>query len=133
MSGGGLVFDSSAVLAILREEPGQRQLQAAVEETDVLAIGAPTLFETMMVALGRFGAEGEALVEQFLGDLKVEVLPFDIRHWRVATDAFIRYGKGRHPAGLNFGDCMSYAAARVADEPLLFTGNDFAKTDIPPA
>jgi ribonuclease VapC len=86
-----------------------------------------------MVALGRFRAEGEALVEQFLDDLKVEVLPFDGRHWRAATDAFIRYGKGRHPAGLNFGDCMSYAAARVADEPLLFTGNDFAKTDIPPA
>ncbi len=133
MSGGGLVFDSSAVLAILRKEPGHEQLQRAIERAEVLAIGAPSLFETVMVALGRFGSEGEALVEQFLGDLKVEVLPFDNRHWRTATDAFRRYGKGRHSAGLNYGDCMAYASARVVDLPLLFVGNDFAKTDIPPA
>jgi uncharacterized protein with PIN domain len=62
MSGGGLVFDSSAILAILREEPGHSQLQAALEKTKVLAIGAPTLFETVMVAVGRFGAEWEAMV-----------------------------------------------------------------------
>jgi len=86
-----------------------------------------------MVSIGRFGAEGEELLAQFLRDLEVEIRSFEERHWRMATTAFDRYGKGRHPATLNFGDCMSYAAARVAGEPLLFTGNDFAKTDIPPA
>jgi len=86
-----------------------------------------------MVAIGRFGGEGETLLEQFLEDWKVDVLPFEENHWRVADDAFIRYGKGRHPAALNYGDCMAYASARLAGMPLLFVGNDFAKTDIPPA
>ena len=128
-----VMFDSSAVLSILREEPGHQQLHAKVERADRLAIGAPTLFETAMVAIGRFGGGGEVLVEQFLDDWKVDVLPFDETHWRVADEAFIRFGKGRHPAALNYGDCMTYASARLAGMPLLFAGDDFAKTDIPPA
>jgi ribonuclease VapC len=86
-----------------------------------------------MVAIGRFGDEGEALVERFLDDWRVDVLPFGERHWLVADDAFARYGKGRHPAALNYGDCMTYATARLAEMPLLFTGDDFARTDIAPA
>jgi ribonuclease VapC len=128
-----VMFDSSAVLAILKEEPGHQELHAKVEGANRLAIGAPTLFETAMVAIGRFGGGGEVLVEQFLDDWKVDVLPFDETHWRVADEAFIRFGKGRHPASLNYGDCMTYASARLAEMPLLFTGDDFAKTDIPPA
>lgn len=128
-----VMFDSSAVLAILKEEPGHRQLHPRVEAAEGLAIGAPTLFETAMVAIGQLGGEGEVLVEQFLEDWEVDVLPFGEGHWRVADDAFIRFGKGRHPAALNYGDCMTYASARLAGMPLLFVGNDFAKTDIPPA
>jgi ribonuclease VapC len=128
-----LIFDSSAVLAILKEEPGHRRLHSRLERAEELAIGAPTLFETAMVAIGRFGGEGEALVGQFLEDWNVEVLPFGDRHWRIADDAFVRYGKGRHPAALNYGDCMAYASACLAEMPLLFVGNDFARTDIPPA
>jgi ribonuclease VapC len=133
MSDKSVMFDSSAIIAILKEEPGHRQLHPRFEETDELAIGAPTLFETAMVAIGRFGVEGEALVEQFLAEWKVEVLPFEEKHWLVADDAFARYGKGRHPASLNYGDCMTYASARLAEMPLLFTGSDFARTDIAPA
>jgi ribonuclease VapC len=128
-----VMFDSSAILAILKEEPGHQRLHSRVEEADGLAIGAPTLFETAMVAIARFGAAGEELVEQFLEDWKVGVLPFGEAHWRVADDAFVRFGKGRHPAALNYGDCMAYASARLAEMPLLFVGDDFAKTDIPPA
>lgn len=133
MSKASVMCDSSAVLAILKEEPGHRRLHPRLEGADVLAIGAPTLFETAMVAIGRFGSEGEALVGQFLEDWKIEVRPFGERHWLVADDAFVRYGKGRHPAALNYGDCMTYASARLAGMPLLFTGNDFARTDIAPA
>lgn len=131
--GAAMALDSSAVVAVLREEEGHRRLHAELEAANVLAIGAPTLFETGIVAIGRFGEVGRALVSQFLEYWSVEVAPFDERHWRVAFDAFARYGKGRHPAALNFGDCMTYATARIAGLPLLFVGEDFAKTDVVPA
>lgn len=86
-----------------------------------------------MVAIGLYEERGHDLVAHFLEERGVEVIPFEERHWEVAVDAFDRYGKGRHPARLNLGNCMTYASARVADEPLLFVGNDFARTDIAPA
>jgi ribonuclease VapC len=125
-----LILDSSAVISVLREEEGHKRLHGPLERADTLAIGAPTLFETGMVAIGRLGGSGRALVGQFLEDWAVEVTPFDARHWRVAADAFVRYGKGRHPAALNYGDCMTYATAQIADAPLLFVGEDFSQTDI---
>lgn len=128
-----MILDSSAVIAVVFREKEHEQLEKALAEADSLAIGAPTLFETAMVATGVFAQEGEDLVAQFLADWEVVVLPFDDRHWRAATGAFSQFGKGRHPAKLNFGDCMTYASASVAGEPLLFTGNDFARTDIAPA
>jgi ribonuclease VapC len=128
-----IVLDSSAVVSVLREEEGHQRLHVKMEAVDILAIGAPTLFETGMVAVSRFGRVGRSLVAQFLEYWDVEVTPFDERHWRVAFDAFLRYGKGRHPAALNYGDCMAYATARIAEMPLLFVGEDFAKTDLTPA
>lgn len=125
-----MILDSSAILALLRKEPEHQRLHAALERADVRGIGAPTLLETRMVAIGRFGKGGRAVVSEFLEDWEVEVIPFDASHERVASEAFARYGKGCHPAGLNYGDCMTYASARVAELPLLFTGSDFAKTDI---
>ena len=95
-----------------------------------MAVGAPTLVEATMVMVGRFDLHGRALLAQFLERNQISVTSFDGRHWRVATEAFIRYGKGRHPASLNYGDCMTYATAKVAGAPLLFTGRDFAKTDV---
>jgi len=128
-----MVLDSSALIAVVFREKEPQHLEERMADAGSISIGAPTLFESAMVSIGRFGAEGEELLARFLEDLDVEIRAFDERYWRTATRAFDRYDKGRHPAALNFGDCMSYATARVADESLLFTGNDFAKTDIPPA
>lgn len=125
-----MILDTSSVIAVLRREQAFERIEASMSEASTLAIGGPTLFEVVMVAVGRFGEVGRTLVERFLEDWSVEVVPFDARHSRVAVDAFLRYGKGRHPAGLNYGDCMTYATARLAELPLLFTGGDFAKTDV---
>ncbi len=128
-----MILDSSAIIAVVFREKQHEQLEEVMAAADSLAISAPTLLETAMVAIGVFERRGRDLVIRFLADWGVEVLPFDRRHWRSATVAFARYGKGRHPARLNYGDCMTYATASVAGEPLLFVGNDFARTDIPPA
>lgn len=101
-------------------------------EAESLAIGAPTLFEAAMVAIGRYEQRGHDLLAYFLEEQGVGVISFEEHHWEVAVDAFDRYGKGRHPARLNLGDCMTYATAAVAGEPLLFIGNDFTRTDIAP-
>jgi ribonuclease VapC len=128
-----VTLDSSAVVAMLLREDGHQQLAEAVSRAETVAIGAPTLLETDMVMVGRFGDRGAVLVEEFLEEHGVLVLSFDGPHRVAATKAFARYGKGRHPAGLNYGDCMAYATAKIAEHPLLFTGNDFAQTDIPVA
>jgi ribonuclease VapC len=128
-----LILDSSAILAVLFEGEGNERLVGALEGADVVGIGAPTLIETGIVAVKVFDLHGRSLVAQFLERWNVVVVPFGDRHERAALDAFIRYGKGRHPARLNLGDCMSYATASIAGEPLLFVGNDFAQTDLTPA
>ena len=128
-----MVLDSSAVIAVLFREKEHECLEERMAAADTLAIGAPTLFEAAMVAIGLYEARGHDLLSHFLEEQGVEVMSFDERHWEVAVDAFDRYGKGRHPAGLNLGDCLSYSSAQVAQQSLLFIGNDFARTDIAPA
>jgi ribonuclease VapC len=128
-----VILDSSAILSVLFKEDGHGRVLETLSDAEILAIGAPTLFETGMVAISAFDLHGRGLVSQFLERWNVLVTPFDARHWRVAADAFIRYGKGRHPARLNYGDCMTYATARLAAKPLLYVGDDFAQTDIPSA
>jgi ribonuclease VapC len=128
-----LILDSSAVVAVLFREQGHRRLAEAMDRADAIAIGAPTLVEIGLVMVGAFGLHGRALIARFLEEREVVVVPFDDRHWMVASDAFVRYGKGRHPASLNYGDCMTYATARLSGAPLLFIGDDFAKTDLTPA
>jgi ribonuclease VapC len=128
-----MILDTSAVIALIREEQGADELLEKVEIAERVAIGAPTLVEAAVVLGRRHVLAGRETLDRFLRERDVIPVPFGRRHWRAAQDAFYRFGKGRHVAALNFGDCMSYAAARIADEPLLFTGNDFAKTDIPPA
>lgn len=125
-----MILDSSAVVAILKREPRQEEIAIKLEEAEIVAIGAPTLFETGIVAIGALGERGRALIAQFLESFEVEVIPFGQMHWEAAAEAFLRYGKGRHPAALSYGDCMTYATARIAEKPLLFAGNDFAQTDI---
>ena len=114
---------------IFREQ-GHARLIEAMEAAASLAVGAPTLVETEMVLVGRLGAGGRAILSSFAERNRIRTIEFDDRHREVAVDASCRYGKGNHPAELNYGDCMTYATARLAGATLLFIGNDFAKTDI---
>jgi ribonuclease VapC len=123
-----MVLDSSAILAILFKEPGFGDLEAKLLGSKIVLVGAPTLFETAMILQREAG--GPVDLKDFLDAADVAVVPFEERHYTAALNAFVRFGKGRHPARLNILDCMSYATAEIADMPLLFTGDDFAKTDI---
>lgn len=125
-----MVLDSSAIVAIILAEPDCDRLLEQTSQASVLAVGAPTLVEAALVLSSRLKRDARPLLHNFLRQGEVEVVPFTEDHYEVALDAFQRYGKGRHPAALNFGDCLSYAVARVSGLPLLFTGTDFSKTDL---
>jgi len=128
-----MIVDSSAVVAIFLQEPGHERLLTALTAAPGAGIGTPTLAETSIVLAARLGRDPRPQLSRFLQELELVEVPFGERHWRRATEAYLRYGKGRHPAALNFGDCMSYATASLAAQPLLFVGNDFPQTDIEPA
>lgn len=128
-----MILDTSAIVAVVREEQGCALLEDMLEAAPKIAIGTPTLFEAAMVLTRTLGESGSSVLPLFLEENGIVTLPFDGHHVRLATEAFIRFGKGRHPARLNYGDCMTYATARLANAPLLFIGNDFRKTDITPA
>jgi ribonuclease VapC len=125
-----MVLDTSALVSIQLEEPGFQELFRKIDEAPAVVIGAPIVFEAAMVLSGRFKADARLSLAIGLRRLQVEIVPFTEEHYQAAVTAFLRYGKGRHPAALNFGDCMSYALARVSGLPLLYTGTDFSLTDI---
>ena len=126
-----MILDSSAVVAITLREPGWERLLAALTTNPrAVGIGAPTLVETTIVLSARLDRDARGLVGRLLLEGDIAVVPFTDAHFGTAADAWLRYGRGRHPAGLNFGDCLAYATARLANEPLLFTGDDFARTDV---
>jgi ribonuclease VapC len=125
-----MILDTSAVIAILAGEPDAEHFARLIERDPTPRIGMPTLLEASIVLTRWFGEEAEAALDAFVREAGAEVVPFDLPQLRAAQEAYRRFGKGRHPAGLNFGDCMSYALARVCDEPLLFKGEDFARTDV---
>jgi ribonuclease VapC len=125
-----LILDSSAIVAVIRGEQPRDHLLEAIESAPQVGIGAPTAVESAIVLVNRFGLVGRLALSRFLEKNGVVSIPFDDRHWTLAAEAFIRYGKGRHPAALNYGDCMTYATARLAGAPLLFVGEDFAQTDL---
>jgi ribonuclease VapC len=93
-------------------------------------VGAPTLVEAGIVLSARMGVLGRTLLARIVQDAELAIVPFSGAHWTVAVDAFDRFGKGRRAAGLNFGDCLTYATARLAGQPLLCVGDDFAHTDL---
>lgn len=128
-----MILDASAVVAVILGEPDADRLLTRFSAASELAIGAPSLVEAAIVLGHRLGPVATSLLERFVGELEVTILPFDLRHWRTAVEASRRFGKGRHPAALNFGDCLAYATARLAALPLLATGEDFARTDLPVA
>jgi ribonuclease VapC len=125
-----VIVDSSAVVAILLKEPGYQRLRDRLAASEQVSIGAPTVVESSLVLCNRLGHVGKTLLARFLQEADVEVLEFTADHWTVAADAFVTYGKGRHRAGLNLGDCMTYAVAKLAGEPLLCLGDDFPATDL---
>lgn len=124
-----IVVDSSALIAILLREPEASTLVEALMAADRVLIGSPTLFEARIVAMGKADRLPRDL-EELLFHIGAEIVEFTAAHVDAATDAILRYGKGRHPAALNYGDCMAYAIARVAGCPLLYKGEDFARTDV---
>lgn len=125
-----MIVDSSAIVAVLLAEPGHEPLVDLLADAGSVAAGGPTLAETGMVLVSRLGIVGKTLLARFVQETELVVVPVGAEHWTVAVDAFGRYGKGRHPAGLNFGDCLTYAVAHVAGEPLLCIGDDFPTTDL---
>ncbi len=125
-----MILDSSAIVALVFQEPGHERLLAALSGARSVGIGAPTLVETTIVLSARLGADARGLVSRFVLETDVATVPFTDAHFGTALEAWLRFGRGRHAAGLNFGDCLSYATARVAGEPLLFTGEDFPRTDV---
>ncbi len=125
-----MIVDSSAVIAILLKEPGYQRLMNSLATSEQVGIGAPTVLESSIVLCSRLGHAGKTLLARFLQEAEIEVVSFSADHWTVAADAFIAYGKGRHRAALNFGDCMTYAVAKLAGEPLLCLGDDFLATDL---
>jgi ribonuclease VapC len=125
-----LILDSSAIIAILCHEPGCQALLGKIGSARVVVIGAPTLAETQLALTVKLSRDASALVEQFLVEAQALVVPFGREHISEFFSAFLRFGKGRHAARLNMGDCFTYATAKVARMPVLCVGNDFALTDI---
>ena len=125
-----MIVDSSALVAVTFAEPGHQKLIAKLAGAPSAGIGTPTLAETGLILASRLGRDSRDLVIRLLAEFGIEEIPFGDQHWREAIDAYLRFGRGRHKARLNFGDCLTYAVARLANEPLLFVGNDFPETDL---
>jgi ribonuclease VapC len=125
-----LILDSSALVAIIRREPGHDALVDCLADAPAAGVGAPTLVESGIVLSARMGLIGRTLLARLVQDAGLTVVPCSAQHWTVGVDAFVRFGKGRHSAALNFGDCLTYATARLAGQPLLCLGDDFARTDL---
>jgi ribonuclease VapC len=125
-----MVIDTSAVLAILQDEPERRAFNEAIEAADSRSLSVASFVEASIVIEVRFGAEGIRHLDRLLDQAGVTVMAVDVEQGKVARQAFSRFGKGRHVAGLNFGDCFSYALAQVLGEPLLYKGEDFSQTDV---
>jgi ribonuclease VapC len=125
-----VILDSSALVAIALDEPERHTLVAKIDEADVVGVAAPTAVEAGIVLSARTGEDCTGLIAELLAAAEAVVIEFGDVHQQAALRAWWRFGRSRHPANLNFGDCLAYATARVADDLLLAKGGDFAKTDI---
>ena len=125
-----IVLDTSALIALLLKEPDAELIASALVSATAIRMAAPNWLEVAMVAMARRGIDGYQQLKQILERLQVEVVASDRANAEIAFQARIQYGKGRHPAGLNYGDCFAYALAKQRGEALLYKGNDFSKTDI---
>lgn len=128
-----MVIDTSALVAILLREPEIDEFASVIIDAPVRLMSAVTRVELSFVAEGRKGSIGRAVLEDFLRNSQIEVVPVSLEHAEIAIEAYRRFGRGRHRAALNIGDCFSYALAKATGLPLLFKGADFIHTDIRPA
>lgn len=128
-----MVVDTSALLAILRDEPERRLFTEALEDAGHTVLSAASFVEASIVIEARFGAEGLRDLDLLIAKAGIEIAAVDAEQAQIARQAYRRFGKGRHPASLNFGDCFAYALAEARQEPLLYKGEDFTRTDIPSA
>ena len=125
-----MIIDTSALVAILDQEPEAERIARTLAATPERMLSAANLLEVEIVMQARRGDDGTRDVELLLAKLRVEIVPFTARQAEIARKAFRRYGRGRHDAKLNFGDCFAYALAKDAAAPLLFKGDDFGQTDV---
>ena len=125
-----MILDSSALVAIALDERDRDALVAKIDQADMVAVAAPTLAEAGIVLSSRTGQAAAPLLERLVAAADAHVIEFGDTHWQEAVLAWWRFGRSRHEARLNFGDCLAYATARVAQQPLLAKGKDFASTDI---
>src|SRR5882724_8617328 len=125
-----MILDSSALVAIVLKEDGHESFVKKAQLARSIFVSAPTALETAMVLTGRLGHDARPLISALLRRLDAEIVDFNEHHYEAAVSAFLRFGKGRHPAGLNFGDCIAYALSALTGLPLLCTGEDFKHTDV---
>ncbi len=125
-----MVIDTSALAAILFGEATAERLIASVDSDRRRLVSAATVVELTLVVLGRVGEAGESQLDRLLAAIDAEIVPVDAEQATIARDAALHYGRGRHRAGLNFGDCFSYALSVALGEPLLCVGDDFSQTDV---
>jgi ribonuclease VapC len=125
-----MIVDTSALISILLEEVGFESLLEKTRRAEIIFIGAPVALEAAIVLSSRLKRDARPSLTGLFRRLDAELVAFTEIHYDAAVSAFLRFGKGRHPAALNFGDCMSYALAKISGLPLLYSGADFARTDI---
>jgi ribonuclease VapC len=125
-----MVIDSSALIAILCDEPERYDFNRKIEADSRRLISTGSVLETSIVLEKRYGEEAYRELDFFILKAAIDICAFDTEQLEIARRAYRQYGKGRHPASLNYGDCFSYALAKQTGEPLLFKGNDFTQTDI---
>ncbi len=125
-----MVIDTSVLVSILLHEPDAAALSEKMAAAKNRSTSVCSYMEASMVVIARRGPEWADAIDRALYEMNIAIVPLSVQQAKLAREAFIRFGKGRHPAGLNFGDCFVYALARQTNSSVLFKGNDFSKTDI---
>jgi ribonuclease VapC len=125
-----MIVDSSAIVAIVLREPGYEALIDKLGAASFVGIGVATLVETTIVLSAKLGRDARGLVARLLDEASIATVALSDAHYGVAVDAWLRFGKGRHAAALDFGDCLAYAVAKSGGWALLCVGDDFARTDL---
>ena len=128
-----MIIDTSALIAVLTGEAERRAFNEKIARAETCLLSAASYLETSIIVETRFGYEGIRDLSFYLQTAQIKIYPLDKEQAELARNAYASYGKGKHPASLNFGDCFAYALAKLTGESLLFKGDDFSQTDIPPA